>query len=154
MGLVGGFGTLLLIRAGLLDPGNALRIAVTPNSCCASKRAPAPMAPVWRFWNEPARAQVFLVGAAATSWFLIRWLALAFAIESVMTTWLPPATIAQWLGTGPFAIPLAVLIGVPVYINGLAAVPFVAGLLHLVLSPAPALPFLLPPPPPAFPPTP
>src|SRR5258708_38728191 len=45
MGLLGGFGTLLLIRSGLLDAGNALRIAVTPNSCCASKRAPAPMAP-------------------------------------------------------------------------------------------------------------
>jgi uncharacterized protein len=78
-----------------------------------------------------------------TAWFLVRWLALAFAIESAMTAWLPPAIIAHWLGTGPFAIPLAVIVGVPVYINGLAAVPFVAGLIQLGMSPAAGLAFML-----------
>jgi len=41
------------------------------------------------------------------------------------------------------AIPLAVLIGVPVYINGLAAVPFVAGLIQLGMSPPAGLAFML-----------
>jgi Predicted permease len=73
----------------------------------------------------------------------VRWLALAFAIENLMTAWLPPSFIAQWLGTGPFAIPLAVVIGVPVYINGLAAVPFVGGLIQLGMCPAAGLAFML-----------
>jgi uncharacterized membrane protein YraQ (UPF0718 family) len=60
-----------------------------------------------------------------------------------MTAWLPPEVIARWLGTGPFAIPIAVLIGVPVYINGLAAVPFVAGLIELGMNPPAGLAFML-----------
>ena len=35
------------------------------------------------------------------------------------------------------------LIGVPVYINGLAAVPFVAGLIQLGMSPPASLAFML-----------
>jgi uncharacterized membrane protein YraQ (UPF0718 family) len=143
MGLFGGYGTMLLARRGFLAVEGALRISVQPKSCCGSSRKAATAQPVWRFWHDAERAQVFLVSAAATAWFLIRWLALAFAIESVMTAWLPPALIAHWLGGGPFAIPLAVLIGVPVYINGLAAVPFVAGLIQLGMSPAAALAFML-----------
>jgi hypothetical protein len=143
MGLLGGYGTMLLTRSGLLAVEGALRISVQPKSCCGSSRRGATTPPVWRFWHDAERAQVFLTSAAATAWFLIRWLALAFAIESIMTAWLPPAVIAHWLGNGPLAIPLAVLIGVPVYINGLAAVPFVAGLIQLGMSPAAALAFML-----------
>jgi uncharacterized membrane protein YraQ (UPF0718 family) len=143
MGLLGGYGTMALTRTGLLPLEGALRTAVQTKSCCKSSRSAATARPVWRFWEDGERAQVFLVAAAGTAWFLVRWLALAFAIESAMTAWLPPAVIAHWLGTGPLAIPLAVLIGVPVYINGLAAVPFVAGLIQLGMSPAAALAFML-----------
>lgn len=144
MGLLAGYGTLVFMRAGLLDAAGALRIAAQPAGCCASKRArPPAQAPVWRFWTEPERTQLFVVGAAASAWFLVRWLALAFAIESVMTAWVPPETIARWLGDGPFAIPLAVAVGVPVYLNGLATVPLVAGLVELGMSPAAGLAFML-----------
>jgi uncharacterized protein len=60
-----------------------------------------------------------------------------------MTAWVPPAFIAQWLGGGPFAIPIAVLVGLPVFMNGLASVPFVAGLIQLGMSPPAALAFML-----------
>jgi uncharacterized membrane protein YraQ (UPF0718 family) len=143
MGLLGGYGTMLLTRTGLLSTGDALRITVERNSCCKSAKQGAAAKQVWRFWEEGERAQVFLTASVTTAWFLIRWLALAFVIESLMTAWLPPEVIARWLGTGPFAIPLAVLIGVPVYINGLAAVPFVAGLIQLGMSPPAGLAFML-----------
>lgn len=143
MGLLGGYGTMALTRAGFLPIEGALRIAVQPKSCSKSSRSQATAQPVWRFWEDGERAQVFLTNAATTTWLLVRWLALAFALESVMTAWLPPAVIAHWLGAGPFAIPLAVLIGLPVYINGLAAIPFVAGLIQLGMSPAAALAFML-----------
>ncbi|MBV9556179.1 MAG: permease [Pseudolabrys sp.] len=144
MGLLGGYGTMALTRAGLLPLEDALRLTVQPKSCSRSSRKNANAAqPVWRFWEDGERAQVFLTSAATTTWLLVRWLALAFALESVMTAWLPPAVIAQWLGTGPFAIPLAVLVGLPIYINGLAQIPFVAGLIQLGMSPAAALAFML-----------
>jgi uncharacterized protein len=143
MGLLGGYGTMALTRTGLLRMDDALRVIVQRTSCCKSARKATAAKPVWRFWEDGERARLFLTAAASTAWFLVRWLALAFAIESVMTAWVPPALVAHWLGTGSFAIPLAVLIGVPVYINGLAAVPFVAGLIRLGMSPAAALAFML-----------
>jgi uncharacterized protein len=144
MGLLGGYGTLVLTRTRLLRMDDALRSTVQRTaSCCGSSRKSGPTQPVWRFWGEGQRARLFVTTAASTAWLLIRWLALAFAIESIMTAWLPPSVIAKWLGTGPFAIPLAVLIGVPIYINGLAAVPFVGGLIQLGMSPAAGLAFML-----------
>ena len=153
MGLLGGYGTMALTRTGLLATAGALRMTVQPKSCssasqpksCSSslRKNANPAEPIWRFWEDGERSQVFLTSAATTTWLLVRWLALAFALESVMTAWLPPAVIAQWLGAGPFAIPLAVLIGLPVYINGLAAIPFVAGLIQLGMSPPAALAFML-----------
>jgi uncharacterized membrane protein YraQ (UPF0718 family) len=144
MGLLGGYGIMALTRTGLLATAGALRITVQPKSCSSASRKNANATqPVWRFWEDGERSQVFLTTAATTTWLLLRWLALAFALESVMTAWLPPAVIAQWLGTGSFAIPLAVLIGLPVYLNGLAAIPFVAGLIELGMSPASALAFML-----------
>jgi uncharacterized protein len=141
MGLLGGYGTMALTRAGFLPIDDALRMTVRPKSCSSSSRKTAQ--PVWRFWEDGERSQVFLTTAATTTWLLVRWLALAFTLESVMTAWLPPAVIAHWLGTGSLAIPLAVLIGMPVYLNGLAAIPFVAGLIQLGMSPAAALAFML-----------
>ena len=143
MGLLGGYGTLVLTRTGHLTMDGALRSTIQRTSCCGSSRKVVPAQPVWRFWEDGERARVFLTAAGSTAWFLVRWLALAFAIESIMTAWLPPSVIAQWLGTGPFAIPLAVMIGVPIYINGLAAVPFVGGLIQLGMSPAAGLAFML-----------
>jgi uncharacterized protein len=143
MGLLGGYGTMALTRAGFLPIEDALRTTVQPKSCSASRKNANQAQPVWRFWEDGERSQVFLTNAATTTWLLVRWLALAFALESVMTAWLPPTVIAHWLGAGPFAIPLAVLIGLPVYINGLAAIPFVAGLIQLGMSPAAALAFML-----------
>jgi hypothetical protein len=143
MGLLGGYGTMLLTRTRLLDTQESLRPEVQPKPCCASSRSNEVSAPMWRFWQDGERSKVFLTSAANTAWFLVRWLALAFAIEGIMTAWVPPAFVAQWLGAGPFAIPLAVLVGVPVYINGLAAVPFVGGLIQLGMSPAAALAFML-----------
>ena len=143
MGLFGGYGTMLLARSGLLSTGDELRITVERKSCCKSAKQDSAAKPVWRFWEEAERAQIFLTASAATAWFLIRWLTLAFVIESLMTAWLPPEVIARWLGTGPFDIPIAVLIGVPVYINGLAAVPFVAGLIQIGMNPPAGLAFML-----------
>ena len=139
MGLLGGYATMLLVRAGLVDTQESLRPVVQPQRVCSSSGARERMAPMWRFWEDAERSRIFLTSAASTAWLLVRWLVLAFTIEGVMTAWVPPAFIAQW----PFAIPIAILVGLPVFMNGLASVPFVAGLIQLGMSPPAALAFML-----------
>jgi len=162
MGMLSGFGTMILVRAGWVDAPAALRLsAMTAPSCCGSKPAVTASPPVkspcgwakaasdpsfavpssvvlWRFWTDAARAQRFLTTATSTGWFLVRWLAVAFAIESLMIAWLPVGTV----GHGS-AVPLAVAIGIPVYLNSLAAIPLVSGLIDLGMSPATGLAFML-----------
>ncbi|TQF84857.1 permease [Elioraea sp. Yellowstone] len=142
IGLFGGFGTLAIVGAGgLADP---LRPAVGRPSACRAKRSLKPPAPVWRFWTEPERAQVFVLESGRSAWFLLRWLSLAFLIESLMVVWLPGEAVARLLGEGnAFAIPLAVALGVPAYLNGFAAIPLVSGLIGLGMSPAVGLTFML-----------
>jgi hypothetical protein len=169
MGMLSGFGTMMLVRAGWLNTPAALRIsAMTARSCCGSKpdvTAPPPVksccssakaasdpslaAPnsivLWRFWTDAARVQRFLTTATSTGWFLVRWLAVAYALESLMVAWLPTNLVGQWLGAGAglLAVPLAVAIGIPVYLNSFAAIPFVSGLIGLGMSPATGLAFML-----------
>jgi hypothetical protein len=140
MGLLAGGVSLLLTRAGLLD--DALKAVAKP-SCCGSKPIAA-AAPVLAFWRERERRNLFWREAGATGLFLARWLALAFLLESLMVAWLPADHVARWLGEGNgFAIPLAVGLGIPAYLNGYAAIPLVAGLIDLGMSPAVGLAFML-----------
>jgi uncharacterized membrane protein YraQ (UPF0718 family) len=139
MGAASGFAAMALERGGAFR--EALRAA--PRTCCGGG-APRGGAVMWRFWEDGSRSQAFLTEAAATTWFLGRWLALAFVLESLMLAWLPPATVARWAGQdGPWAIPLAIATGIPAYLNGFAAIPLVAGLIDLGMSPAAGLGFML-----------
>jgi uncharacterized membrane protein YraQ (UPF0718 family) len=51
--------------------------------------------------------------------------------KGLMIAWLHVGAVGEWLGTGagPLAVPIAVAIGIPVYLNSFAATPFVSGLL-------------------------
>jgi uncharacterized membrane protein YraQ (UPF0718 family) len=141
-------------------PKTAVTIAVAPKSCCGStaqtvvvgeeaccgpKPSPTGTPIAWKFWNDAARSQKFLTTATTTGWFLVRWLAVAYAIESLMIAWLPVGAVGTWLGSGagPLAVPLAVAIGIPIYLNAFAAIPFVSGLIGLGMSPATGLAFML-----------
>lgn len=143
MGLAAGFATLALSGVGLA--ADALRKA--PASACAVRAARKVLTrptPVWRFWTEPERAQAFLLETGRTGWFLLRWLAVAFLIESLMIAYVPDEAVARLLGgDGAFAIPLAVAVGVPAYLNGFAAIPLMEGLVSLGMSKAVALAFMV-----------
>lgn len=144
MGLLAGAVAAGVTRTGMLD--DALKVAVSkgcgPSSC--GPRKPARTEIVWRFWDDPARAQTFLRSAGSNSWLLGRWLFLAFVLESLMVSFIPGDLVAQWLGAdGPFAVPLAVALGIPAYLNGYAAIPLVSGLITLGMSPAVGLGFMM-----------
>lgn len=81
---------------------------------------------------------------ADQSWSLGRWLLLAFLIEALITLYIPQAAIAGILGEGnAFAVPLAALIGIPLYLSNFTALPIVSGLLAQGMQPGAAIAFLI-----------
>lgn len=138
MGLFAGVVTHLLIRRGAFK--DLLRSAPAI-SCCAPK--PVATSIQWKIWQSAAARQAFCASLRRNSWFLGRWMMLAFLLESLMLVYLPAEKITSWLGQGGAAIPLAVAIGIPSYLNGYAALPVVSALISLGMSPAVALAFLV-----------
>ncbi|MBA2672388.1 permease [Ramlibacter sp.] len=110
--------------------------------CCSKKKA-ADSAPEWKFWQSAQSRTAFWESVRSNGWFLLRWMTIAFLLESLMTVFLPAEKVTAWLGQGPTAIPLAIAIGIPSYLNGYAALPLVSGLIGLGMSKAVALAFLV-----------
>lgn len=80
----------------------------------------------------------------AQSWSLGRWLLLAFVAEALILFYVPQETIAGVLGGGStFAVPLAALVGLPLYTNEMGALPIVSGLLRSGMQPGAAIAFLI-----------
>lgn len=60
-----------------------------------------------------------------------------------MVAWLPPDLIATTLGGEAWqAIPLAVAVGVPAYLNGFAAIPLIGELMAMGMAPGAAMAFM------------
>ena len=141
VGLLGGWGTLLLDKNGLL--GEPLRVGAG-NGGCSGARVRTPQRPVWKIWQQPARLSVAWGSFKSNATTLSKWLLLAFTLESLMVAYLPAnfvGTIAG--GTGLMPIVWATLIGIPSYLNGYAALPLVNGLMAQGLSPGAAMAFLV-----------
>ena len=141
LGLAGGLVTHGLVGAGALsDP---LRPDLAGSRCDRTSAVRNAGTLHWRFWEAPERRAQFFSAARETTLFLGKWLLLAFALESLMVAWLPAERVAAWLGgESIWAIPLAVVVGVPAYLNGYAAVPVVAGLLNTGMAPGAGLAFM------------
>lgn len=73
-----------------------------------------------------------------------KWLLLACFIEALVVMYVPEDLIGGLFGASPLtAIPLAALVGVPLYMNGVGAIPVVDGLLAKGMSPGAVVTFLL-----------
>jgi uncharacterized protein len=92
----------------------------------------------WLSWAKVGR------NMAKQSWKLGRWLLLALVVEAVIVLYVPQGAIAGMLGEdNAFAVPLAALVGVPLYLNELGALPIVSGLLEQGMQPGAAIAFLI-----------
>lgn len=141
IGLGGGVAVFALGRRGLFR--EPLRPGVGDGGC-AGARIRDPKEVTWRFWREPERRESFAVGARSNLGFLGKWLALAFLLESLMLAYVPAGLVADWVGgSGWPPVLAAVLIGVPTYLNGYAALPLVAGLIEQGMGPGAGMSFLL-----------
>lgn len=138
MGLLAGWVTLRWGRGGIWAA--PLRGAPTPAPVDAATPAP-PLQ--WRVWAQAERRRDWAQRLAHNSWSVGRWMLLAFALESLLITYVPASSVARWLGDSSASVGLAVLVGIPAYLNGMAALPLVAGLVELGMHPAVGMGFLL-----------
>ena len=94
--------------------------------------------------TPPSFRQRLLSETWEATTMVVKFMALAFLLEALITLYIPSEWIAGLLGhQNAWAIPLAALIGVPVYTTNLAALPLVSGLLAQGMNPAAGLAFLI-----------
>lgn len=140
-GLFGGFAVMAFNRTALFtDP---LRETAQAGGCgCGTN--PFTGKPVWAFWSDPERVQMFRTTAVSNALFLLKWLTLAYTIEAVMVRYVPAEWIANILGGEGFGpILLGALVGGPAYLNGYAAAPLVGGLIGQGMSQGAAMSFMM-----------
>ncbi len=140
IGLLGGFVTQAAVGAGFFaDPAKPLQ----PGGCCRALSA-FDGRPEWRFWNHAERRQIFADETKENALFLLKWLTLAYLLESLMLAWLPAEAIAGAVGgEGLLPILTAALVGAPAYLNGYAAPALVAGLIEQGMSNGAGMAFMV-----------
>lgn len=86
----------------------------------------------------------FLAESAATFWLVMRWLTFALTLEALARMHLgDTGFVALAKVEGIWAVPLAVAIGGPLYIEGYAALPLLRTLIDMGLTPGAAMAFLI-----------
>jgi uncharacterized membrane protein YraQ (UPF0718 family) len=126
------------VQPALVAVGAKGSSSVQPATPPATTPAAVVAGPRQLSWRGFARS------VAREAWRLGRWLLVAFALEALMLAYIPHKAIARTLGSSnPLAVPLAALIGAPLYMTEVAALPIVSGLLEGGMSPGAALAFLI-----------
>jgi hypothetical protein len=139
IGLAGGTLVALLVRAGGLSAPMRPQ-ARLPVSCKTACEGGMEL----RVWREPRRMRHLARTALATARLMVLWLGLAFLGEYLIRAALPVEPVVALVGEGsPFAIPLAALVGAPIYLDGYAALPLVRGLIDAGMAPGAAMTFLV-----------
>ncbi|MFE0458276.1 permease [Kitasatospora sp. NPDC058965] len=90
----------------------------------------------WRITGRNLVRDTFALG---------KWLVFACVFEGVIRVYVPNSIVTDLLGGKGWllAIPLAVLISIPLYLNGVGAIPIVGGLLAKGMAQGAAVSFLL-----------
>ncbi len=141
VGLLGGFGTMLFKSSPVF--ANPLREKPQVGGCCGVKK-PFSDKPQWKFWQESERRLAFRDSAVENGVFLLKWLTLAYVLESLMIRYVPAEMVASVLGgEGLQPILLGALVGAPAYLNGYAAVPLVDALLDQGMAQGAAMSFVI-----------
>lgn len=142
-GILGGGATFLLTRSGFFqNPARTSRLTaqLVGNSCSAC----GPSDIQWRFWTEVERRTVFAGTVIRTGRLMIVWLTAAFMAEFFMKLYLPESAVASIVGSDqPWAVPIAALVGAPIYLDGYAALPLIRGLMDAGMRTDAALTFLI-----------
>ncbi len=99
---------------------------------------------LFRFWRDALRRNVFLSSFKGNGVLMLCWLSIAFIAEFYMQRYVPLEWLPALFGTeAGWAVPLAAIVGAPVYLDGYAALPLVRGLIDAGMSAEAALTFLV-----------
>lgn len=140
--LLGGFGTGLLTRS--TSGGSPLRTGMVASRTCCSPCGGSAATVMPAIWRDRARLRRFGHESLRVGRLLLKWLALAFLLQSLMLELVPAGLVARAVGgEGWMPVLIATLVGVPAYLNGYAALPVVAGLLEQGMMPGAAMAFLV-----------
>lgn len=97
-----------------------------------------------RIWRHPDRQPRFMRECWSIARLIVLVLTPAFAAEYLMNSWLEPDAVAAYVGReSAMAVPLAVIVGGPAYIDGYAALPLTRALLEAGMSTSAAMAFLV-----------
>lgn len=97
-----------------------------------------------RVWQTEARRRSFGTQFWATTRLILICLMPAFAAEYALNAALTPGALAAYVGEDQWwAIPAAVFVGAPAYIDGYAALPLTRGLIENGMSEGAAMAFLI-----------
>ena len=98
----------------------------------------------YAIWRNAASMRLFRDDIWAMSKLIVLCLGLAFAVEFQMQAYLQPQALSAYLGQeSAWAIPLAVFVGSPAYLDGYAALPLTRGLVDHGMSQGAAMAFLV-----------
>lgn len=117
---------------------NALVGSLSQGNCGASLPFDA------RIWKSAARRGIFRQNFLATTRLILICLIPAFAAEYLLNALLQPEALSAYVGADVWwAIPFAVFVGAPAYLDGYAALPLTRGLMDHGMSPGAAMAFLV-----------
>ncbi|POF32293.1 permease [Roseibium marinum] len=141
LGLWGGMVTSVFAKKGWAKA--ALRSnGITGNLSQCGCGTPLPF-DAW-IWKDAARRGIFRRTFTATTRLILICLIPAFAAEFALNAALRPEALAAYVGADVWwAIPFAVFVGAPAYLDGYAALPLTRGLMEHGMSPGAAMAFLV-----------
>jgi len=142
-GLLAGTVTLLLARWSWVQhparsSGGMARLQDTVSSCQSSGGF------AWKFWRVTGRRKIFSATLIDTGRLMILWLTIAFVAEYFLRQFVPADVLRDTVGRdGAWAVPIAALVGAPLYLDGYAALPLVRGLIETSMRADAALALLV-----------
>ena len=141
LGLLGGLSTSMLSgRLWIERPLQENRIVrgISPGKCESSSSFNVAV------WRSAERRHRFAHEAWATTRLMLICLVPAFAAEYALGQLLHPESLAAYVGEDAWwAVPFAVFVGAPAYLDGFAALPLTRGLMDHGMSAGAAMAFLV-----------
>jgi uncharacterized protein len=130
---------------------DAPRRAVAETGCGDTCSTPPTGQVPSKRWREQARQGLkevsvwdFASAMLRDCWLLGRWMLLAIAIEAMIRQFVPASAFAGILGSSLVAsVCIAAVLSIPLYLNGVSAIPIGAGLIAMGMGPAAMTTFLL-----------
>ncbi len=142
IGVLGGTATWAMVRLGQfhhpMRQSSMLRSLVPQSACGGSTEVQ------WRFWQDPQRLTAFRDTCWSVGKLVVLFLGAAFVAEYFLKLYLPDDALTDFLGQDSLlAIPIASIIGAPLYLDGYAALPLVRGLIDHGMAQGAAMAFLI-----------